>query len=402
MANYEEKLLAALAEKYRRSKKDTGTNKIVRRTKVTPEALYKHYHRNDGDMGQIQAVNETVRRCQERGFVTGTWESFSDELREIVLVDEKVQEIESYLQEKYGYEPKAAKKRRVEEIIAAYGGRSKAAERECQKLRQALDKNKIPPKYQQTEELLKALVFIEHNQRQLFLREASLLIYGDSKYLEENTLSAVCRTLREYLNRPCSEEEIEDEILEDYHILREKQRLCLKGSVTLHMAGEEVCLDNFSGGIEFFSQELERIEKITVHAPYFMTVENYTSWLRLQKPDTAYFYLGGYANRCQRDFLKRVFQDNPGLSFRHFGDIDAGGLYIYEHLRRVTGIPFDRYRMSRAELEDARYQACLQPLTEQDRVRLQSLAGQEPYRELAEYMLKKNVKLEQEIVSFFE
>ena len=58
--------------------------------------------------------------------------------------------------------------------------------------------------------------------------------------------------------------------------------------------------------------------------------------------------------------------------------------------------------MSRTELEDARYQACLQPLTEQDRVRLQSLAGQEPYRELAEYMLKKNVKLEQEIVSFFE
>ena len=104
MANYEEKLLAALAEKYRRSKKDTGTNKIVRRTKVTPEALYKHYHRNDGDMGQIQAVNETVRRCQERGFVTGTWESFSDELREIVLVDEKVQEIESYLQAQGGQE----------------------------------------------------------------------------------------------------------------------------------------------------------------------------------------------------------------------------------------------------------------------------------------------------------
>ena len=34
MVNYEEKLLAALADKYRKSKKDRGTNVITRRTKT--------------------------------------------------------------------------------------------------------------------------------------------------------------------------------------------------------------------------------------------------------------------------------------------------------------------------------------------------------------------------------
>ena len=131
-------------------------------------------------------------------------------------------------------------------------------------------------------------------------------------------------------------------------------------------------------------------------------MENYTSWLRCDSSKTALFYLGGYATRYQRDFLKKIFSDNPTLVYRHFGDIDAGGLYIHEHLCRVTGIPFQMYRMSRAELEDVRFQSCLHPLTEQDRVRLKSLEKQEMYRELAEYMLERGVKLEQEIVSFYE
>ena len=59
--------------------------------------------------------------------------------------------------------------------------------------------------------LLKALVFIEANEKALYLREASLLIYGDSKYLEENTLGPVCRALRDCLGRPCGELELEDE-----------------------------------------------------------------------------------------------------------------------------------------------------------------------------------------------
>ena len=115
-----------------------------------------------------------------------------------------------------------------------------------------------------------------------------------------------------------------------------------------------------------------------------------------------FFYLGGYANRYQRDFLKKIYFDNPALVYRHFGDIDAGGLYIHEHLCRVTGIPFQMYRMSRAELEDRRFRFCLRPLTEQDRIRLESLAKQEAYRDLAGYMLEHDVKLEQEIVSYYK
>ena len=60
MINYEEKMLETLADKYRKSKKDRGTNVIARRTKLNPSQLYKNYNRNDGDMAQIEAVNQAV------------------------------------------------------------------------------------------------------------------------------------------------------------------------------------------------------------------------------------------------------------------------------------------------------------------------------------------------------
>lgn len=401
METYEKKLLTALAEKYRKSKKDSGTNVITRRTRITPDKLYKAYKQNDGDLEEIEAVNQAVYRCRERGFLTFEQEGFSNEIRIIYLNDEKIEEIERYLEETYQYESRYAMKRRLEELIAAYENASPAAGHECGKLKQMLEKNQIPQNLLQLEDMLKALVFIEKNERELFLREASMLLYGDSKYLGEDALlHSVCRALREYLERPCWEDELEDEILEKYHIVRERQKLCLKGNMTIRIAGRELELGAFADGVEFFADELEQLEWIHIHTPHFMTVENRTSWLRLKIPDTALFYLGGYCVRSQRDFLKKVYSDNPELAFWHFGDIDAGGFYIHEHLCRMTGISFRLYRMSRKELEEPRFKSCLHPLTQQDRIRLKSLERQETYRELVAYMLEQNVKLEQEIVSF--
>lgn len=401
METYEKKLLVALVEKYRKSKKDSGTNVITRRTRITPDKLYKAYKQNDGDLEKIEAVNQAVYRCRERGFLTFEQEGFSNEIRAVYLVDEKLEEIERYLEETYQYESRYVKKRRIEELIAEYENSSPFAGRECGKLKQMLKENRIPQNYSQIKDMLKALIFIEKNEKELFLREASMLLYGDSKYFEENVLHQVCRALREYRERPCREDELEDEILEEYHIVRERQKLCLKGDMTIRMAGRELNLGAFADGVEFSADDLKQLEWIHIHMSHFMTVENRTSWLRLNIPNTALFYLGGYTNRSQRDFLKKVCADNPKLTFWHFGDIDAGGLYIHEHLCRVTGIPFRLYRMSREELKNPDFQSCLHPLTQQDRIRLKSLEKQEAYRELVTYMLEQDVKLEQEIVSYY-
>ena len=402
MHNYEEKMLMTLVEQYRKSKKDSGTGVINRRTQIKPTKLYVGYYRNDGDLDDINGINETAERLQEKGFLTYEMKGFSNEIATIYLVDAKVEDAEQYLAEKYGYESKHEKMKQVEGIIARYSGYSPVADLECAKLRASLDKNTVPKNYEQTEEILKALIFIERNEQLLYVREASMLIYGSSKYFEENTLDAVSGLLRKYHERPCEENELLDEILGEYHIVAERQKICLKGDIGLVKNGRTIELGGFRDGVEFYADELDEIEQILVRDRRFMTVENKTSYMRCREEETSYFYLGGYANRFQREFLKKVFADNPEIRYLHFGDIDAGGFYIHENLCKITGIPFRLWRMSVEELKDSRYAECLLKLSANDRKRLKALAEHEMYRDLVQYMMEHDVKLEQEIVSLLK
>lgn len=400
MHNYEEKMLLLLVEKYRKSKKDRGTGVINRRTQIKPSNLYAGYYRNDGDLNEINGINEVAFGLREKGFLTYEMKGFSNEIAAIYFIDGMVEEAERYLAEKYGYESKYEKMKQVEGIIARYSGYSPVADLECEKLRASLDKNTVPKNYEQTEEILKALIFIERNERQLYVREASMLIYGSSKYFEENTLVAVCGLLRRYHERPCEENELFDEILGEYHISAERQKLCLKGDIVLIKDGKTIELGGFRNGVEFYADELDELENIHVRDRTFMTVENRTSYMRCNEENTSYFFLGGYTKRFQRDFLRKVFEDNPEITYLHFGDIDAGGFYIHENLCKITRIPFGMWRMSKEELQDARYKGCFLKLSSNDRRRLKMLADHEMYRDVVQYMLKNDVKLEQEIVSF--
>ncbi len=157
----------------------------------------------------------------------------------------------------------------------------------------------MPKNYAQTEEILKALIFIERNERLLYVREASMLIYGSSKYFEENTMDTVCGLIRKYHERPCEEHELYNENLGEYHIVAERQKLCLKGSIVLVEGGKTIELGGFRNGVEFYADELDGIECIVVRDRQLMTVENKTSYMRCHDENTSYFYLGGYANRCK-------------------------------------------------------------------------------------------------------
>ena len=60
-------------------------------------------------MTQIEAVNQAAMHCRQMGFLTFETEKFSNEIRNIDLVDEKIEELEAYLEQTYHYESKASK-----------------------------------------------------------------------------------------------------------------------------------------------------------------------------------------------------------------------------------------------------------------------------------------------------
>ena len=124
-----------------------------------------------------------------------------------------------------------------------------------------------------------------------------------------------------------------------------------------------------------------------------------STYLRYHHSDKVVFYLGGYANRFQRDFIKKIYKDNPDINYEHFGDIDAGGLWIHHNLCEITGVKFKMIYMSINELNNPHYKSCIHELTENDVLRLQKLCEIDEYKKVVEYMLENNLKLEQEIIS---
>lgn len=407
---YEKKLLVGLVEGYRKSKKDTGENRTNRRTKLKPEKLYNKYHSNAGDYEKISAINDTVQKLKDKGFVTSEYESFGTDLTGIYLVDDKIDEIEEYLAEQYGYVSKDTKLQKLETLIREYENRSPICHEECGKLKIILESRKLPKSIEKSIEMLddlfRVLSFVENNQKLMYIREVSMLVYGDSKYFENNTLEPLCTLLQKYNTVPIpgqtlsdGEYILSDEILKKYHVFKEPQKISIRGKALIRMCGKDIDISGFDEGIEFTVSELSKIECVQLLAATFMTIENRTSYLRYKKENTVTFYLGGYANRDQRDFIRKIYESNPSVTYLHFGDIDAGGFWIHHHLCQVTGVPFGMFHMSVEELMEPDYRKCQHPLTEGDITRMQELAVMPEYRDVIKYMLEHRVKLEQEIIS---
>lgn len=407
---YEKKLLVGLVEGYRKSKKDTGENRTNRRTKLKPEKLYNKYHSNAGDYEKISAINDTVQKLKDKGFVTSEYESFGTDLTGIYLVDDKIDEIEEYLAEQYGYISKDTKLQKLETLIREYEDRSPICHEECGKLKIILESRKLPKSIEKNidmlDDLFRVLSFVENNQKLMYIREVSMLVYGDSKYFENNTLEPLCTLLQKYNTVPIpgqtlsdGEYILSDEILKKYHVFKEPQKISIRGKALIRMCGKDIDISGFDEGIEFTVSELSKIECVQLLAATFMTIENRTSYLRYKKENTVTFYLGGYANRDQRDFIRKIYESNPSVTYLHFGDIDAGGFWIHHHLCQVTGVPFGMFHMSFEELMEPDYRKCQHPLTEGDITRMQELAEMPEYRDVIKYMLEHRVKLEQEIIS---
>ncbi|WP_051355756.1 Wadjet anti-phage system protein JetD domain-containing protein [Acetobacterium malicum] len=400
MNKWDEKILTILVDKYRHSKKDSNTNKVTKRTQVKPEMLYKKYYANDGDYDIISAINDEVENLAQLGFLTYEREKFGTSIISIYLVDDQIDPVEDYLHKEFSFIPKRVKKDVLLATIEQYRNASDICRQECDRLQKQLtETNKIPANYELIPKILDAVAFIENNQTDLYVREVSMKVYGDSKYFEENTLKPACLMIRKYKNMPCESDQQIDEILVNYAIIKEPLKFSIKGNCRLIINGKELDLSLLPEGIELNTDSFNRIEKICIDAPKFMTIENRTSYLRYSADDTVIFFLGGYANRHQRDFIKKVDADNPDLQFLHFGDIDAGGFWIHHNLCGVTGVDFKIFCMSQFELSQPQYSSCLQKLTKTDVVRLQELKNMILYADTIQYMLHQNVKLEQEIIS---
>lgn len=381
------KLLNALLDKYEKSKSFVGGNKIQQSFQVRISELYPAYS-DHADYEIFQEVNIAVDHLVRKGIVTARIDR-SEVCKAIqlnmVAIDEAYRLLDRPSKQTFHSTIRA--------ILARYQDRNEILQRYVAVQLQRLEQNKAiqyaGDDLQEYEQVLQAVAALLALKQETFYRDFSVQVFHDSKTFER-VRGKVIALLFEYGD--FSEKE---QILADLNLVRNPTYVHVKGSAIVELNGNRLDLNSLQGDMAFSSALLPEIDRVTLTGRTVLTVENLTSFHTINSNNRLVIYLGGFHNAVRRAFIKKIHQQNPDASFYHFGDIDAGGFLILQHLRQQTGIRFMPYKMDLATL--VRHQDLAKQLTDNDRSRLNKLRGQE-FDNVIDYMLDHNIKLEQEAV----
>ena len=331
MNKYEVKIAKELLKKYYKRKSIHKDAAISRRIALPISKILKEYSSYNADLKEKETVNMAINTLETNGFITTSLLKYSEDYEKIYLVTERVSLFEQYAAKELGINPRSFAVEELKKIIGEYKKTGPITEFYITELENLIQNSATDLDPIKEKDLLKVLSFLESNNDFLYLREASMLIFGDSKYLENHRKSQVCSILSRYyiVN---GEEVFEDEnLLERFHVFDIDQNVCIKGPVTVKIDGRLIDIVGFTGGVSFSVKDIDKIESITVHCKQVMTIENKTSFLRMNG-DRCYIYLGGFATKPQIAFIKKLIVQNSDKKYLHFGDIDAGGFWIHKKL----------------------------------------------------------------------
>ena len=187
--------------------------------------------------------------------------------------------------------------------------------------------------------------------------------------------------------------ENEDEVFEVFYIRKNPAYVYIRGNAIFKINNQLIDLKQMKQYFVLPSLCIKDLTIQNIDAKQVMTIENLTSFHDLSLNDNFYIYTNGFHNYAIQQFLIKLYDFlGDEVNYLHFGDIDAGGFHIYNDLCKKTHIPFQTYHMDVDTLK--KYYIYTKKLTKNDRKRLKSMKN----NEVITYMLKNNVKLEQEII----
>ncbi|MCR5339183.1 MAG: DUF2220 domain-containing protein [Lachnospiraceae bacterium] len=404
----QKKILDTLIDKYERSLTFRGENKVLQHFFAEPHKLFPKYA-DEREYDYFTFLNQEIGILRDAGYVDLSMDRMK--VAKIVLRPEKLGEIYADL----GRSPKKDTLSELSLFLSeqkAYletqprGEITNALFLYIDQQQKKMTEGKYPEGYEDSlsdyRDLWTALCALPGNTEDVFVRDLSMRLFHDSKRLEQ-LRGRICSILFQYGN--FSER---DRVFEECNVIKTPSYVMVKGPVVLTLAGQRLDVGKLTGDIALSAKTLGDVRETEIYGSRIVTVENLTSFHRDDfSKDEVVIYLGGYHNRVKRDFLRRIYEKHPVIEYFHFGDIDAGGFYIYEHLRRKTGIPFRAMKMDISVLEQ--YAQDTKKLTAGDKARIGKLiekyeSGEfdnpesEDIVSTLHYMLDHEVKLEQEAV----
>lgn len=386
---YEKKILNSLIDKYEGSKSFIGSNIVNQRFKVCISKLFIEYT-DHSKFDVFRDINEVIDVLKRKGYITAKMDSRKI-YENVFLSLDNLSEIYKYLKRV----PKNDIHNRLKLLLEEHRYDNEILSEYCKKQLNRIDNNQsvkyFNNDFKEFESILLAVKEVMLVETEEFIREFSIRIFKDSKFFQtiENKVENL---LYEYGDFP-----EKDQILASFNLVKTPTYVNYKGAGKITLSGQTIDLLKLSSDIAISSKMLEDIERIEILGSKVITIENLTSFHRFNERDFFVIYLGGFHNTVRREFIKKLYSQNPQKQYYHFGDIDAGGFRILEHLKNRTKVPFKSYHMDVDTL--VKYKEFSKKLTQNDRINLERLLIHDQYKNVIDFMLENNCKLEQEAVN---
>ena len=385
---YVNNILNYLLDKYERSKIFVENTEIQRKISVKITKLFPKYE-DEAEYHLFIEVNNAVQTLEAKNFIKVSGKK-NGMISSIALNMDKLNEIYLFVSRK----PKSETNHQLLTILEDYADKNEILNLFCKTQTERIRKNQKAELFSgdfiEYANILKAVSELYQLEEETYMRDFSVRTFGDSKTFEK-IKNKVISLLFHYGDFPQ-----EETILEELNLIKNPGHIYIKGACKISINGQVIDFSQFNADIAISSILLTNINSIEVMGNKVITIENLTTFNRFYEENAMIIYLGGYHNIHRRNFIRKLYLQNPDIAYYHYGDIDAGGFYILLHLRKKTDINFLPYHMDIATLQQ--YSSLTRQLTDNDRKRLQHLADRE-FSAVIQYMLENNCKLEQEAIS---
>lgn len=393
MKRYKEEILNNLLDIYERSALYKGTSLNDRKISfnMTTKSL-KDYFDEDNYLKK-EEIDQSAKELENLNLINIHWgKGFEKHL--IKKIDLNLNNI----MDAYKILKRIPKENREEECITLlkqYKEENFPLGEFCKFIIKKLNEKSSVKKYldieniEECKDVLKALKNVIDQDEEIFKRNFSIKVFGDSKRFEALE-GKVLKILKDFRYE-------ETLTLEEFNILNNPSYVYFKGDAKIQLNEKALDIGELHFGIGISSQDLKVIKDIYINTSKIITIENLTTFNTFNEEDFVCIYLGGFHNNARRQLLKKIKETNSNKVFYHFGDIDCGGFKILKHLREKIGINFVPYNMDLKTLVNG-IRFC-KTLTQNDKKMLEEMLKDESYKEffqVLKYMLKENIKLEQE------
>lgn len=284
-------------------------------------------------IGKSTLIEEAVD-LEREGLIQVQW---YDGKSEIVKIQYSIHVLPQLYQRRNREMPERAIETYINQVRSALRHTDKIWIRSClQEYEKQLEKGNIPVNLKR-KNFLECLLGLDLIKDPMYKRIFSAKYLSNSKEFEKSLQKPIITLARKY----CPE--VEDNmnhstVLEQIYLEEYSQELLVKGSLNLEIDLQKIETDLFKYGVTLNSQTLKYVKilpKQSIHK--VITVENKANFESMPyEKGVLLIFSHGYFSPKEREFLKALENmiSCQGVAYYHTGDLDYGGICIFEYIRK--------------------------------------------------------------------